>query len=343
MQPKTTLKSLAKILNVSVSTVSKSLGNNDEISEETRQRVRALANEYNYIPNQYAVSLRKGTTKTIGVIIPNILNPFFAKVLIGLEEVLSKKGYHVITSISHESTSKEVRCIKTMSRGFIDGLIMCLAKETQVSKAYSHLDSIVQQKLPIVLFDRIHNDLQCDKVINDDYEASYNTTTHLIRDKGCKNIALVSSICGIHLGNLRMEGYKQALQDHGIEVNEKYIINSPNLTDFTTRIPSLLKDKTIDGYFGVNESATIRTINTAKKMNYDVVKELPIAAFCNTSQLRNHPSLIIVNQHAVEIGHKTAQLMLDRLQKDTRKTYTTTTVKASIDYKNQRNTTYKTH
>jgi len=343
MQPKTTLKSLAKILNVSVSTVSKSLGNNDEISEETRQRVRALATEYNYIPNQYAVSLRKGTTKTIGVIIPNILNPFFAKILIGLEEVLSQKGYNIITSISHESTAKEVRCIKTMSHGFIDGLIMCLAKETQVSKKYSHLDAIVQQKLPIVLFDRIHNDLQCDKVVNDDYEASYNTTTHLIKDKGCKHIALVSSIGDIHLGNLRLKGYKQALLDHGIEVNENHIISSPNLVDFTTQIPRLLKDKTIDGFFGVNESATIKTINTAKKMNYDMMKTVPFAAFCNTYQLRNHPSLIIIDQHAIEIGHKTAQLMLDRLQKDTQKTYTTTTVKASIDFKEHRNTIYKTH
>jgi len=343
MKPKITLKSLSEILNVSVSTVSKSLANNPEISEQTRLRVRAVASKYNYIPNQYAVRLRKGTTKTIGVIIPNILNPFFAKILIGLEEVLSKKGYNIITSISHESTSKEARCVKTMSRGFIDGLIMCLAKETQVNKEYSHLDSIVEQKLPIVLFDRIHNGLQCDKVVNDDYEASYNTTTHLIKDKGCKHIALVSSIGDIHLGNLRLEGYKQALLDHGIEINENLILSSPNLVDFTTRIPSLLKDKTIDGFFGVNESATIKTINTAKKMNYDVVKELPIAAFCNTYQLRNHPSLIIVDQHAVEIGHKTAQLMLDRLQKDTQKTYTTATVKASIDYKKQRNTIYKTY
>ncbi|WP_298516715.1 LacI family DNA-binding transcriptional regulator [uncultured Kordia sp.] len=333
MKPKITLKSLAEILNVSVSTVSKSLANNPEISDETRLRVRAVATKYNYIPNQYAVRLRKGNTKTIGVIIPNILNPFFAKVLIGLEEVLSKKGYNIITSISHESTEKEIKCVKTMSLGFIDGLIMCLAKETQINKEFSHLDMIIDKELPMVLFDRIHNDIECDKVINDDYEASYRATTHLIQDKGCKNIALVSSIADVHLGKLRLEGYQQALIDHGIEVNPSHIINSPNLIDFTSRIPSALKDQSIDGFFGVNESAIMKTINIAKKMEYDISTLVPIAAFCNTYQLRNHPSLIIVDQHATEIGHKTAQLMLDRLLKDEQKSYTTATVKASLDYK----------
>lgn len=333
MKPKMTLKSLAKVLNVSVSTVSKSLANNPEISSETRKRVRIVAAKYNYIPNQYAVRLRKGKTETIGVIIPNILNPFFAKVLIGLEEVLSKKGYNMITSISHESTEKEIQCVKTMSLGFIDGLIMCLAKETQISKEYDHLDVIVNKELPIVLFDRIHNELLCDKVVNDDYEASYRATTHLIKDKGCKNIALISSIGDIRLGKSRLEGYQQALIDHDIEINPNHSINAPNLTDFTSRISSVLHDKTIDGFFGVNESATMKAINMSKKMAYDISKHVPIAAFCNTYQLRNHPSLIIIDQHAIEIGRKTAQLMLDRLLKEEQKSYTTTTVKATLDYK----------
>jgi len=331
MQQKTTLKSLAEILNVSVSTVSKSLANNSEISEETKQKVKALANKYNYTPNQYAVSLRKGTTKTIGVIIPNILNPFFAKVLIGLENALSKKKYNIITSISHESTAKEIRCINTMSNGFIDGLIMCLSRETQISKQYDHLNTIINKGLPMVLFDRINDDLKCDKVIIDDFEASYRATTYLIKNKGCKNIALISSIDNLHLGKLRLEGYKKALLDHHIKINNDSIISTSDSNNFKSRIARMVVEKKIDGIFGVNESATIKTIHTAKKMGYDIAKALPIAAFCNQSQKRNHPSLIIIDQHAEEIGKRTAQLMLNRLEKDAISKYTTSTIKASIN------------
>jgi len=330
MQKKVTLKSLAEILNVSVSTVSKAIANNSEISEDTRLKVQALVNEHNYIPNQYAVSLRKGTTKTIGVIIPNILNPFFAKVLIGLENVLSKEGYNVITSISHESTVKEVRCINTMSSGFIDGLIMCLSRETQINKEYKHLNTIIDKKLPIVLFDRINEDLKCDKVIIDDFEASYNATEYLIKNKGCKNIALLSSIDNLHIGQLRLEGYKKALVDNDIKINTNYIISNSNSTIFKSRVANMIKDKKIDGIFGVNESATIKTISAAKSMGHDLTKSLSIAAFCNTSQKRNHPSLIIINQHAEEIGEKTAQLILNRIKKSTQEKFTTTTIKASL-------------
>lgn len=331
MQQRATLKSLAEILNVSVSTVSKSLANNSEISKETRLKVKALADQYDYTPNQYAVSLRKGKTQTIGVIIPNILNPFFAKVLIGLEDVLSKEGYNIITSISNETASKEIKCVNTMSNNSIDGLIMCLSRETQISKDYNHLNTIIEKGLPIVLFDRINDDLKCDKVIIDDLEASYRATEHLIKNKGCKNIALLSSIDNLHLGQLRLQGYKNALLDNNIKINDEFIISTSDSKTFKSRVAKMIEDKKIDGVFGVNESATIKTIRTAKNKGYDIGNTLPIAAFCNKSQLRNYPSLIVIEQHAIEIGNKTAQLILNRLKKETINNYTTTTIKASIN------------
>ncbi len=330
IQEKITLKSLAKILNVSVSTVSKSLANDNEISEKTKHKVRALANHFNYVPNRFAINLRKGTTKTIGVIIPNILNPFFARVLIGLEKSLSAKGYHIITSISHESLEKEIKCVKMMSNGSIDGLIMCLTKETYIKAEYNHINSIINKSLPIVLFDRVNNDFKCDKVAIDDFQASYRATKHLI-NKGCKKIALVSTINDIKLGQLRFEGYKLALRENGITYNEKYVISNSNIKQFRALVLNLLKAKQIDGVFGVNESAILNTINTATLMNYDICNSLPVISFCNQWQKNNHPSLIIIDQHAINIGEKTAQILLNRLSVNNEQNYTTTIIKASFN------------
>ncbi len=326
---KITLKELAKILNVSVSTVSKSLANDNEISDKTKRKVKALANHYNYVPNQYAINLRKGTTKTIGVIIPNILNPFFARVLIGLENSLAAKGYNIITSISHESLEKEIKCVNMMSNGSIDGLIMCLTKETYIKSNFNHINSIINKSLPIVLFDRINNDFKCDKVAIDDFQASYRATEHLI-NKGCKKIALVSTINDIMLGQLRLEGYKLALQDNGIPYNSKWVVRHSNSNHFNASITEVLKSKAIDGVFGVNEKAIISTINAAKLMDFDLCKSLPVIAFCNQSQLNNHPSLIIIDQHAIDIGEKTAQILLKRLKINKKENYTTTIIKASF-------------
>lgn len=331
-QNRVTLKALAKILNVSVSTVSKSLANDNEISEKTKLKVKALANHYNYVPNQFAINLRKGTTKTIGVIIPNILNPFFARVLIGLENSLAAKGYHIITSISHESLEKEIKCVNMMSNGAIDGLIMCLTKETYIKTDYNHINGLLNKSLPIVLFDRINNDFKCDKVAIDDFQASYRATQYII-NKGCKKIALVTTVNDIKLGQLRFEGYKLALEENGITFNKKYVISHSNINNFKTSIKALLETNEIDGLFGVNEAAIINAINTAKLMNYDICESIPVIAFCNESQINNHPNLVIIDQHAINIGEKTAQILLKRLKINQKENYTTTIIKASFNKK----------
>ena len=134
-----TLKQLAEQLNVSVSTVSKALHNSEEISKDTIQRVQELAKHLNYRPNKMALSLKNNQTKTLGVIIPSVLNHFFAKALYAIETEASKQGYNIITCVSNEMLSKEKNSLQLLSNGSVDGFIMSLAEETQVKNKTDHI------------------------------------------------------------------------------------------------------------------------------------------------------------------------------------------------------------
>ncbi|MBP6128284.1 LacI family DNA-binding transcriptional regulator, partial [Flavobacterium sp.] len=191
MRRKVTLKQIAKELDISISTVSKSLRDSHEISEETRLKVKAFAKLYNYKPNNIALSLKNKKTKTIGIIIPEIVHHFFATVISGIEHVANEFGYNVIVTLSDESFDKEVINLEMLASGSTDGFIMSLSKETQLKKDFHHLEEVINQGMPVVLFDRVTNDVFCDKVIIDDQLAAYNATEFFITNK-YKNIALIT-------------------------------------------------------------------------------------------------------------------------------------------------------
>jgi len=153
MRSKITLKELARILNVSVSTVSKSLNDSSEISPKTIQRVKELAQLHNYRPNPTAVNLKSNRSGNIAVIVPNISNTFFAKVLGGVETAARKKGFQVITYISNESLKLEQQIVELISNGIVDGLLISVSEETQHQQDYDHLHRLLEYEIPVVLFD----------------------------------------------------------------------------------------------------------------------------------------------------------------------------------------------
>src|SRR6476620_3454695 len=150
MKLKATLKQIAKELHVSVSTVSKALNDSPEISEQTKTKVQEYAKLKNYKPNVIGLNLKNRKTKTIGVIIPNILNSFFAKVFTGIEKVADEKGYNVITCISNESLDKEMHTLDMLSNGTIDGFILSVSEEAQKLGEFGHFKDIISGGTPIV-------------------------------------------------------------------------------------------------------------------------------------------------------------------------------------------------
>ena len=251
MKAKATLKQIAKELNVSVSTVSKALNDSPEISEQTKTRIKEYAKLKNYKPNIIGLNLKNRTTKTIGVIIPNILNSFFAKVFSGIEKVADQKGYNVIMCISNESLNKESNTLDMLSNGTIDGFILSISEEAQKLHEYNHFKDIINEGVPIVMFDRIADEVDCDKVVVDDFDSALNATQHLI-NTGCKNIALFSSIDNLSIGKLRVEGYLQALKNNAIAVNPNLIIRTDSEDDLKEKIEQVFDNNTIDGIFALD-------------------------------------------------------------------------------------------
>ena len=315
MKVKATLKQIAKELNVSVSTVSKALNDSPEISDLTKVKIKEYAKLKNYKPNVIGLNLKNRKTKTIGVIIPNILNSFFAKVFSGIEKVADEKGYNVIMCISNESLEKETHTLEMLSNGTIDGFIVSVSEEAQKAGDYDHFSSIINDGTPIVMFDRIADTVDCDKVIVDDFDSALNSTQHLV-DLGCKNIALLSSIDNLSVGKLRAEGYLKALHNNNIAINDSIIIRTDTEEDLNNKIEAILEDMKIDGIFALDETDSVAALKIGLKKGYKIPEELSIIGFADgiLASRRLSPRLTTVSQHGIEIGEVAAKLLIDRLE-----------------------------
>ena len=332
MKAKATLKQIAKELNVSVSTVSKALNDSPEISSSTKIRIKEYAKLKNYKPNVIGLNLKNRKTKTIGVIIPNILNSFFAKVFSGIEKVADEKGYNVIMCISNESLEKETHTLEMLSNGTIDGFIVSVSEEAQKNHEYNHFSSIINDGTPIVMFDRIAAEVDCDKVIVDDYDSALNSTQHLI-NLGCKNIALLSSIDNLSVGKLRAKGYLKALENNTIPVNSNIILRADSEEDLNSKIENIFENNTIDGVFALDENDSVAALKIGLKKGYKIPEELSIIGFADgiLASRRLSPSLTTVSQHGVDIGEVAAKLLIDRLEsKEEHVPYETVVIKTKL-------------
>ena len=316
MKRKVTLKQIAKELDVSISTVSKSLKDSPEISEDTRQKVRAFAKLYNYKPNLIALSLKNRKTKTIGIIIPEIIHHFFATVISGIEKIANEKGYNVIVCLSDESFDKEVINMEMLANGSIDGFIMSLSKETQQKKDYHHITEAINQGMPVVMFDRVANDILSDKVIIDDNLAAFEAVQFLI-NKGFKKIALISTVDYVSVGKLRTEGYLKALRNNNIAINENLILKIEDMDNCSDKIEELLVNNSFEAIFAVNELFAVTAIKLANKLNLKVPEDLSIIGFTDGMISKySSPGITTVSQNEIKMGERAAIMLIDRLEND---------------------------
>ncbi|TDP03817.1 LacI family DNA-binding transcriptional regulator [Flavobacterium sp. 245] len=314
MKRKITLKQIAKELDVSISTVSKSLRNSLEIGEETRLKVQAFAKFYNYKPNNIALSLKNRKTKSIGIIIPEIVHYFFSTVINGIEQVANEHGYSVVICLSDDSFDKEVLNMEMLANGSIDGFIMSLSKETQYKGDFHHITEVINQGMPVVMFDRVTNDILCDKVIIDDKAAAYEAVQSLI-DNGRKKIALVTTVDYVSVGKLRTDGYEKALLDNGIPFNEDLIIKIEDVDTCEITISELLHARAFDAVFAVNELFAVTIIKTASKMGLKVPEDLAVIAFTDGIISKySTPSITTVSQSGEKMGNKAAKMLIERLE-----------------------------
>jgi len=325
-----TLKQLAEKLNVSVSTVSKALNNSDEISLETISKVQNLAKELNYKRNKTALSLKSNKTLTIGVILPDILNRFYAKVLYGIQIAAEELGYDIITFFSRESMEKEIDYLQIIGAGTVDGVLLALSEETINKNEFSHIKDITLNNTPLVMLDRITDKISCDKVIIDDFDTIYNEVKSLVK-MGRKKIGFITAINNLNVGKYRSNGYRKACVDFfgkfddqlilklvhqsnisHIENSEHYRKNAHNTIEHF-----ISKNTGLDAIIAADNISGILAVNIASKLNINVPKDLSIVGFGDklTSML-SQPQLTTINQHAVQIGKRSVQILINRINSE---------------------------
>ena len=307
MKKNITIKELSKILEVSISTVSKALNDSYEISDTTKERIKTAAKTYNYKPNKLAVNLKSGKTNTIGVVLPSIKNFFMSRVLRGIDSVIAKSNYNIIISITNESFDKEVQSVQTLSNGLVDAIIIAVSEETQIKKDFSHLSNLVGD-IPLLMVDRIVNSINCDKVLVDDYNAIFNAVNELIFE-GKKSIALVSSINNLNVGKLRTKGYLAAIQNKQepivIEGQEGYI---------ESELSKLIESNKIDAIMALDQESSLAAFRIGKVKKVLNNKEVSIIGYASRV-ISEHltPKLTTIDQHGKKVGITSARLLLKRL------------------------------
>jgi LacI family transcriptional regulator len=309
-----TIKQIAETLKISISTVSRALHDAYDVSPETRRKVVELAEQLDYKPNPYAVSLVKHQTNIIGVLLPEIAIHYFSTVVKGLQDVAYSAGYNVMFFISSESLEREKAILKQLSSSSLDGLIASVSSETSSSE---HFQKLIDRGLPVVLFDRILPDLNVSKVIQDDYQGAYNATQHLVQ-QGFKRIAHLGGPKNLETTRLRTQGYLDALEHAGLSpLSKKYIINSGvSQEDGVRDVSKLLAVKPLpDAIFCFNDRKAIGAMLALKRYGYRIPKDIGLVGFMNApiSEVVE-PGLTTVEQAAYEVGAKSCLLLLEHIK-----------------------------
>jgi len=318
MKSKITLKDIAKELSVSISTVSKALNDSHEISEELREKIKAFADFYHYRPNSLALKLRNNKTMIIGVIIPEIVHHFFSEIISGVEKFANGRDYNVMICLSNESYEKEKLNLKMLANGSVDGLLVSIAKETLEIGNFDHFKDLEDYNIPLVLFDRVSDEIHCDKVIVDDTGGAYKATKHLI-EIGCKRIAIITTPDFVNVGALRTEGYIKALEEDGRKVSHDLIYKVSEKSNIHDQIEVFFNelDEMPDGVLAVNEIYAAIAMKIIKEKDLKIPEDVAIIGFTDgLISAFSTPALSTVAQHGYMMGEHAAELLLDRIQKN---------------------------
>lgn len=308
-----TIKDVARKLNCSVSTISRAFNDKYDIKKETRDHILATAKAMGYSPNPIAKSLLKQCSNQIGVVVPEFINSFFPEVIIGIQEVLIKKGYQVLIMQSNESQITELENIKTLENNMVDGMIVSLSLGTQNVEYYKNL---IAQGFPLVLFNRVSNELDTPKVVFDDYKWAFFATEHLIY-QGYKKIFHFAGPFGHIFTQKRKDGFIDAHRKHKLSIKEDYIIETGlMIADGEQVMEKLINAGNLpDAIFAVNDPTAIGAMKMLKKHGYKIPTDVALVGFTESSLAELiDPPLTSVAQPTREIGRTAARLLVEQIE-----------------------------
>tara|TARA_R110002049_G_scaffold309179_1_gene518050 strand:+ start:77472 stop:78494 length:1023 start_codon:yes stop_codon:yes gene_type:complete len=308
----TTLKDIATKLGVSISTVSRALQGNPRISARTRERVLELAQKHNYFQTKHINPFAPKKINAVGVIVPGVKYHLYAMAISGIEKILEKHQMQIIICQSNESYAREKILVNELLDIGVAGLIVSLAGET---KEFDHFLEVKKRRIPLVFFNRLCDEVEADKVIIDNFKAAYDATQHLI-SVGCKRIAYIGGPKILQISTTRLLGYKKALADANISVEEKFI----EYSDFTregnlsTARKLLYSPEHPDGVLAFSDQVAIGVMLAAKERGLKMPEDLAIIGINNepVDELLE-PTLTSIDQPSYQMGVESANLIIERI------------------------------
>ncbi|WP_215223710.1 LacI family DNA-binding transcriptional regulator [Echinicola shivajiensis] len=315
---KATIHDIASKLGITASTVSRALNNHPRISDATKKLVQKAAKEVNYQPNNIAAALRNGRSKLIGIVVPTANRNFFSSVVRGIEEIANQLNYKVIICQSYENFEKETQTVDALLSARVDGIIMSIGKNTD---DFEHLERVVEKGIPLVLFDRITEEVAVNQVVIDDYIGAYKSVEHLI-ENGFTKIAHFTNPRKINIYSERLRGYADALKDNGIPFDQNLIIESNmQLEDGQQSTLKMLEEGIdFDAIFSSSDYAAMGALQILKEKGIKVPEDVGIAGFGNEPFTSfTTPSLTTVDQVSIPMGNVAAELFFELLKADPKK------------------------
>ena len=304
---------IAKKLNVTRITVSKALRNHPDISLEMKTKVRDTAEELGYIPNLIAQNLISKKTYTLGVIVPDLENSFFAYATDSIIDAAKNNNYIVFITVSREDQNLEKANIQKLIGMRVDGLLVCVTQQTNDPQIFNHIKKL---NIPFVFFDRSFTGLDLPSVSFDDRNGAI-TALEKIMEEGYSKIAHIAGYSKVSIGKERCEGYKQALKNKGLKINQDWIIEGGfEVRDGYEAFMKLYDNNQLpEIIFAVNDRTALGVYQAAKKVGVRIPEDIGIAAFgFNEIAQTFTPSLSIINQNPRKIGLTATKMLIETIE-----------------------------
>jgi LacI family transcriptional regulator len=301
---------VARESKVSVFTVSAVVNNKSHVGKKLRERVEAAIRKLNYRPNLLARSLAKQKTHTIGMVVPDIGNPFFPMVVRGAEDAAQKRGYNLLLCNSDDTQAKEESALELLLSKRVDGILLTKA----VSELSPSISQMMQEmKIPIVLVMRTYPKISKDAIITDDYKGAYEAVSHLAR-AGRKRIGLIGGPMKVSNGKARWQGFHDALKDSDLEYDPALVIEGDYRTESGYRAGNLLLSHRPDGVYVANYLMTVGFLKAAEEMGLRCPEDFGLVSFDDYPWLGIfRPRLTTVELPKYQLGFEAAELLLDRI------------------------------
>lgn len=307
-----TIKDIARILNISISTVSRALRDAYDVNPETREKVLQLAKELNYKPNFNASGLAGGGTRNIGIILPFITNYYFSMVITGIQEMAYAKGYNIVLYVTNDSPERELDVVKNLNTQNLDGILVSVCSDSAANCNFEH---IIAEGTPVVFFDRVLGSVDASKVVQDDYNGAFEAVEHLI-ERGFTRIAHIAGPVDLDFTKNRLAGYLDALGKHGIPINPEWIIHSGfSQADGAADLCVLLDGtERPDAVFAVNDRKAIGVMQALKERGIAIGRDFGVIGFTNDPMSTIiSPTLSTVAEPAYEVGKLSCELLLQHI------------------------------